>query len=179
VPEEIFPVHLATCRLRGDAEMVVDVRSFERAWRLVLFFDRYIGRKIAEVTHIATYNRFVKRTPSDAMADDLLSWDYDTLFLPGAMQIIYDSSLDEDDEELLSDEQQKALDDDMFKKLDEPLPKVTKMPVRFYEKGIAHLKFLLNARQLVAGIASFEDKDLTMRDIFERVAEKLPPELVD
>lgn len=161
VPEELFPIHLATCRLRGDNEMLVDVRSFARASQMVLFFDQYISRKIAEVTHIAVYNRVVKRPRKEIAEDSPLSWDFDVLFSPDTMQIadpfkhLEDDPLDDDE----------ALQDKELEELNKPLPEATKLQVHFYENGIRELKFFLQMRLLIARLSSVGDKPASMGEI--------------
>ncbi len=57
VPKSLQPIVLGYCHLVNECQFHIDVRSFERAARMIEFIDRRVGRQWARVTHAVTYNR--------------------------------------------------------------------------------------------------------------------------
>ena len=57
IPRKMRPIVLGYCRFTSAQDMSLDVRSCERATQAVVFFDRYLQRSIAHVTHAAMVNR--------------------------------------------------------------------------------------------------------------------------
>jgi hypothetical protein len=170
VPEELFPVLLGVCRFKSDNEMVIDVRSYERAWRLLLFMDRNVSRKFMEVTDIATYNRIIKRHVGGAELEEVMAWDFDALFSPDTMEIVSASDIPEDD---FNEEDADALAASIKEKLHEPIPVARKAPVYFYEDGIMDLKGRLMMQMIAAQIASIKGYDCTYADIADEMEKEL------
>src|SRR5712692_7269865 len=56
------PIVLRYFRFTSAEDMYLDVRSCERATKAVVFFDRYLKRSIARVTHAAIVNRLFAYT---------------------------------------------------------------------------------------------------------------------
>ena len=57
IPRTMRPIVLGAFRFPSAQDMTLDVRSCERATQAVVFFDRYLKRSIAHVTHAAMVNR--------------------------------------------------------------------------------------------------------------------------
>lgn len=57
IPPERRPIVLGSIYFRQEGEMLLDLRSFERATKAVVFFDKYINRSAARVSHAAVINR--------------------------------------------------------------------------------------------------------------------------
>ncbi len=57
-PAKARPLVIATIYLE-NGEMLIDVRSIERASRIIEFIDKYISCHIAKITHTAIYNKLV------------------------------------------------------------------------------------------------------------------------
>ena len=62
IPRKMRPIVLGAFRFTSAEEMSLDVRSCERATKAVVFFDRYLARSIARVTHAAIVNRLFPAT---------------------------------------------------------------------------------------------------------------------
>ncbi len=77
VPAKAQPLIIATIYLE-NGEMLVDVRSIERAARIIEFIDKHISRDVIKITHAAIYNKLIT-APSDhpELARDI---DYDDIF---------------------------------------------------------------------------------------------------
>src|SRR5438093_5149517 len=62
MPRKMRPIILGAFRFTSAQDMSLDVRSCERATQAVVFFDRYLKRSIAHVTHAAIVNRLFPAT---------------------------------------------------------------------------------------------------------------------
>ena len=63
IPRKMRPIVLGVLRFSSPQDMTLDVRSCERATQAVVFFDRYLARSIARVTHAAMVNHLFPATP--------------------------------------------------------------------------------------------------------------------
>lgn len=57
IPKEMHPIVIGSFFLRNRDELLLDLRSFERAIEAIPFFDKYIGRAVARITYAAVVNR--------------------------------------------------------------------------------------------------------------------------
>ena len=62
IPRTMRPIVLGAFRFTNAHEMSLDVRSWERATKAVVFFDHALKRSIAQVTHAAIVNRLFPST---------------------------------------------------------------------------------------------------------------------
>ena len=53
VPKKARPLIIATIYIDNEHAMLVDVRSIERAAKMIEFINKYIPKKAAEITHAA------------------------------------------------------------------------------------------------------------------------------
>ena len=148
IPRQMRPIILGVFRFPSAQDMTLDVRSCERATHAVVFFDRYLKRSIARVTHAAIVNRLFPAT-----AEGLP--DLEALFAPDQVTAI-------DGEAMLrravaslqtiQDPQQRL--DMAFALIAQPahapLPEVEQFPVHFYTDGIQSFETTLRLRQIVA-----------------------------
>ena len=137
----------------------------------VVFFDRYLKRSIAQVTHAAIVNRLFAYTTSGLP-------ELEGLFAPDTITEI-------DGEEMLlrAAESLKTIQDPrqrmamafamMEQQSKEPLPDVEKLPVHFYEDGITSLENALRLRQIVAFEHWQGHTDYTLGDIIRKVSSGL------
>ncbi len=75
-PKEAQPLIIATIYIENETTMLVDVRSIERAAKLIEFIDRYVPKSIAEVTHAAIYNQLIS-VSKDKMQEEVNDIDYE------------------------------------------------------------------------------------------------------
>src|SRR6266446_9651815 len=64
IPRKMRPIVLGSLRFAHAEEMSLDIRSWERATKAVVFFDHALKRSIAQVTHAAIVNRLFAYTTS-------------------------------------------------------------------------------------------------------------------
>ena len=79
VPKEIQPLIIATIYIENDTTMLVDVRSIERASKLIEFINKYVPKNTAEITHAAIYNQLITAS-GDRAQEGISDIDYDEIF---------------------------------------------------------------------------------------------------
>src|SRR5437870_6678796 len=130
IPRKMRPIVLGSFRFTNAHEMSLDVRSWERATKAVAFFDTYLTRSIAQVTHAAIVNRLFPST-TDGLPE------LEGLFAPEKVTAIHPETLIRAVESLqtLPDPEQRM--DLAFAMMEQqsqkPLPDVEKFPVHFYD----------------------------------------------
>ena len=148
IPRQMRPIILGVCRFPSAQDMTIDVRSCERATQAVVFFDRYLPRSIARVTHVAIVNRLFPIT-AEGLPDleGLFAPDQGTAIDGEAILRSMAASL-----QTIQDPQQRL--DRAFTLMahqsHELLPEVEKLPVHFYTDGIRSCEMALCLRQIVA-----------------------------
>ncbi len=70
IPAKVKPLVLGSFYFNPPHEVYLEVRSIERAIHALTFFDKYLGRKVAEAREIAVVNRLLNATENN------LSYDY-------------------------------------------------------------------------------------------------------
>jgi hypothetical protein len=168
IPRKMRPIVLGSWRFANTEAMYLDVRSWERATKAVVFFDHYLTRSIAQVTHAAIVNRlFAYTTGSLPELESLFAPEKVTEIHPEEMLLRVTASL-----QTLHDPGQRrdmafAL---MEKQSQAPLPDVEKFPVHFYDDGIASFENALRLRQIVAFEHWRGNTDYTLGDIIRKVS---------
>jgi hypothetical protein len=71
IPRQHHPIVIGSFLPRGADEMVLDLRSWERATLALPFFDRRIPRKVAKVTEAEVVNRLFSGEESQITPDQL------------------------------------------------------------------------------------------------------------
>ena len=168
IPRKMRPIVLGSFRFTNAHEMSLDVRSWERATKAVAFFDTYLTRSIAQVTHAAIVNRlFPSTTDGLPELEGLFAPEKVTAIHPEAMLLRVTASL-----QTLHDPGQRR--DMAFAMLEQqskqPLPDVEKFPVHYYEDGITSLENALRLRQIVAFEHWRGNTDYTLGDIIRKVS---------
>ena len=146
--DEDEPVVLGSFFKKGPNEIVLDLRSIERALEAIVFFDKHIPRSAAKVTDISVVNKLFE-------AREAISSNFDRFFEG-------ESVVRKDPEKFLQEIEQigsEAQDENMKRdlaveylesKAREPFPEIERFPTHFYEDGIISLDFALRSRQTIA-----------------------------
>jgi hypothetical protein len=156
---------------KGQTEVVLNLRSFERATNALVFFDHHIPRMVAHVTAMTVSNRLL----STAEAASLGSLDQ---YFDHAEVVVTDpASLLHDVEELVArtpdlHERFALLDQYMTDRAQAPVPTMERLPLSFYEDGIGAVEALLSIRQVIAmhhwqGDTSYTYQDM-IRDMLHQ-----------
>jgi hypothetical protein len=148
IPRQMRPIILGVFRFPSAQDMTLDVRSCERATQAVVFFDRYLKRSLAHVTHAAIVNRLFPYTTDGLPAlEGLFAPEQVTEIDGEAMLRRMAASL-----QTIQDPQQRL--DRAFTLMEqqshERLPEVEKLPVHYYAEGIRSFETTLRLRQIVA-----------------------------
>jgi hypothetical protein len=158
IPAKVKPLVLGSFYFNPPHEVYLEVRSIERAIHALTFFDKYLGRKVAEAREIAVVNRLLNATENN------LSYDY-----------LFEHEVKEDGETLLAEmadylgeksDPQKTLQF-LEKKMSKPEPEMVRQSLNFYEYGIAPIRALLKMRQIIAKEHSAGNTAFTFKDLVE------------
>jgi hypothetical protein len=156
---------------KGQTDVVLNLRSFERATNALVFFDHHIPRTVAHVTAMTVSNRLL----STAEAASLGSLDQ---YFDHAEVVVTDpASLLHDVEELVArtpnlQERFARLDQYLTDRAHAPVSALERLPVHYYEDGIRAVEALLSIRQVRAmhhwqGHTSYTYQDI-VRDMLRQ-----------
>jgi hypothetical protein len=144
LPKGSGPIVLGSFFLKSNNEVHLDVRSFDRATKAVVFFDRYLPRKAAKVKDIAIVNACFEYTTK-------VPTNFDTFFetnkadqrkpqtVLAALQAIADVQ-----------ERRARMLSHMKGMMKARLPDVERFPTHYYEDGIQSLELALRTRDIVS-----------------------------
>ena len=168
ISNALHPVVIGSFFTKVDEEMYLDVRSIERAIEAILFFDKHIDRSFARVTHAAVLNYLPLDNPQ------AVRFNFDEFFCDGKMEEIKPDQFVDDLHRValgaddINERRQKAFEfirQNMSKKI----PDAEKFPANFYEDGISPFEASLRLRQIAALERWQGKKDLTHKDVLEKL----------
>jgi SEC-C motif len=170
VPKNLYPIILAKGKIIGETSMVIDLRSFERGCCIIEFLNHYIPRDIAEITHMATYNKMHKVTKKTI--PDLMNINYDSLFSEENIHrpnMRCDKVMSDAEKTDSVEEAQELMMNFMRESVVEKPNLIEKYPVHYYEDGINFIKYILKFRQLLAYEHLMGNKSLTMFQLISKI----------
>jgi len=173
IPIERRPIVLGAFFFRNKGEMVLDLNSFDRAIKAVVFFDKYLPRKAAKVKDITVLNKFHDGSKG---------------FVP-KHQDYFDKGLEEviDPDGLINDlkmdtstienpmEKVNAAYPRIMEEFQKSIPEVERMPIHFYEDGISSLKGRLSLREIIAMQHWQGNSDYSFNNVFEQILPLILP----
>lgn len=171
VPKDLYPIILAYGTFQDDAVLTMDLRSFKRGARMIEFIDSNISREIIKITHIATYNRITKinRVEAPTFFNEN---HHNELFNCSNMEIIESSDFESDFQNMnsIEDQQARAAAALMYtqKILETEISETRKVPVYYYEDGIASVESMLTIIEAYAH-ARFRKSSMSMRDFLSTI----------
>ena len=179
IPKEAKPVIIGEFFWRGEQELLLEVRSFERAIKALEFFERRINPRAAQATKLRVVNRFF--AGEEPKVEQLLESPYDSFFDGDDVDI-------PDPEQLLKEAQevkqsQKAQEGstepwihDLEAKLKEKTPEIEEIPLGFYQEeglGLDGLQMALTLRKLEASQHFAGNENFSQYDLIEKMTESL------
>lgn len=172
VPKQAQPLIIATIYIEASNIMLIDLRSIERAARIIEFIDKYVPRKIAEVTHAAIYNQLVTCPEKDPKK--VRDIDYDEIFDECNITCIDPDKTIQESQEFMAQYKDKRRAFDAWAKETEErakkqLPKVEKFPIYYYDEGIIHFETACRMRQVIAAQHFFGNKDFSFHDLIQKI----------
>jgi tetratricopeptide (TPR) repeat protein len=164
-------VVLGECVFKGQTDVVLNLRSFERATNALVFFDHHIPRTVAHVIAMTVSNRLL------SMAEVATLTSLDQYFDRAEVVVTDPASLLHDVEEMVArtpdlHERFALLDKYMTDRAQAPVPAMERLPVHYYEEGIRAVEALLRIRQVLAmqhwqGNTSYTYQDI-VRDMLRQ-----------
>ncbi|BCA93729.1 hypothetical protein TUM19329_36610 (plasmid) [Legionella antarctica] len=176
VPKNLQPIVLAKGKIIGETSMVIDLRSFERGCCIIEFLNHYISRDIAEITHIATYNKMHEITKKTIT--DVMNINYDSVFSEENMHrpdMRFDKLMSEAEHIESIEEKQELMMNFMLESTAEKPNLIEKYPVHYYEDGIDSIKCTLKFHQLLAHEHLMGNESLNMFQLISKII----PEVID
>jgi hypothetical protein len=148
LPKPLRPVVIGSFFPRAEGELLLDVRSCERALLAVPFFDKHLPRGVARLTEAEVVNKLFPATGNasltpDAIFDGQRATVRDPEVIVRRMKEITADVRDPREKVRIAMEEMNA-------GAREPLPEVERFPVHFYEDGIDGFALALRLRQTVA-----------------------------
>ena len=164
LPASGGPIIIGSFFIRSGNELHLEVRSIERAIAAILFFDKHLGRKIAEIKYLEIVNRLFD---GPGPVPDSLSGYFDALdeaaqVDPNELVKQIKARQDQTDDPNLKQEIASIFIDELSRR---PEPEVERLPVRFYEEGIKPIEMSLRLRQIVATQHWQGNPNYTMMDV--------------
>ncbi|MBF0461426.1 MAG: SEC-C domain-containing protein [Magnetococcales bacterium] len=174
IRKDAHPIVIGSFFTKVDDEMHLDVRSIERAVEAILFFDRYLDRSFAKVTHAAILNRLPIDNPQSPRFnfDEFFDNENMTEINPDHLEDTLKNIASESDD--INERRQKAISF-IMQKMSEEFPEAEKFPVHYYEDGIDQFKAVLRLRQTAAIERWQGEKSVTCGSMFEKIFGKLLP----
>lgn len=176
VPKNAQPLIIATIYIEHETVMLIDVRSIERAKKLIEFIDKHVSKKIAEITHSAIYNKLI--TVSGASASEGVNdVDYDDIFNQKNITVIDPEKAIQDADAIAKkytnkDQRLAAIIQKSQDEAKKQLPTVEKFPVHFYEEGIQSFEMCCRMRQMIAMKHFQGNENYSFYDLTQELAYK-------
>jgi tetratricopeptide (TPR) repeat protein len=156
---------------KGETDVVLNLRSFERATNALVFFDQHIPRTVARVTAMTVSNRLLSTAEAASLGSLAQYFDH-------AEVVVTDpASLLRVVEDLVArtpdlHERFARLDQYLTDRAQAPVSALERLPVHYYEDGIRAVEALLSIRQVRAmhhwqGNTSYTYQDM-IRDMLHQ-----------
>jgi hypothetical protein len=179
IAKHLRPVVIGYFRFRGDQEMVLELNSFDRVLKAIVFFDHRINRHAAKVTKVRVVNKLMS-APDDpetleAPTDFDAFFERDDIYIPDPqkMEVELNNLVNQYEDE---EEKMKAISDFLDLKAKTSLPEIEEIPIHFYEDGIEPLIMALNLRNIEAYQHWLGNKNFRQFDIIEQMLAEIDEE---
>jgi hypothetical protein len=168
-PKELHPIVIGSAFLRSKENLLLDLRSCERAMLAVPFFDTHLPRKLIEVEDAEVVNRLFPATKANQqLSPDAL---FDSQIGTGIDQEALVQRLTEKVAHIQDPEERfKIALEDLKSRANEPLPEIERFPVHYAEDGIEGFKLALRLRQIVAMQHWLGHPEYTLGDAIQSLA---------
>ncbi len=165
IPPERCPIILGRIYLKGEHTAYVDVNSFDRAVKGVLFFDEHLGRSLFEIEDIEVLNRLFDQQVNNAAIHTQC---FDRQLSPrNKADVAENRLLMIASMEISVERKQRLLMEWSEKESKKPLPEIERLPVAFYEEGIGHMEMCLKMRETIAIQHWLGRKEYSFHDLLQ------------
>lgn len=159
--------------IKSELELLLDVRSFERAAYAIEFFDKRIPRTVAKLAYHDVSNRLLNFQEAAALDFDLL---FDTKELRETNPFALSEAFEQFDKNAPDAEARRlAYIADTESRMNAIDPDVRRLPTSFYEDGIESFRSALKLQQTKSLIEWDEGRKLSFIEFFARI-QKIPNE---
>jgi len=156
---------------KGETDVVLNLRSFERATNALVFFDYHIPRTVAHVIAMTVSNRLLSTVEAASLGSLAQYFDHAEVVVTDPASLLHEV------EELVArtpdlHERFALLDQYMTDRAQALVPALERLPVHYYEDGIRAVEALLSIRQVRAmhhwqGHTSYTYQDI-VRDMLRQ-----------
>jgi hypothetical protein len=162
-----FYIRAAGEYAKSELELLLDLRSFERAVYAAEFFDQRIPRAVAKLSYVDVSNRLLSIEEASMPDFDRL-FDTEELRKTNPFQVL--EMLDRFDKNAPdADAQRLIMQADIQSKMHQTRPDAERLPLSFYEDGAEALQTTLKIRQSQSLMEFAEGRKLTFHEFFNRI----------
>ncbi len=179
ISKEVKPIVMGEFFFRGDQELLLEVRSFDRALKAIEFFEKRINLRAAQATKLRVVNRFF--AAEEHNVEQLLESPYDRFFdgdevdIPDPLQLLQEAQEFQPSQSAQEDSP-KAWFEYLEAKFKEKIPEIEEIPLDFYREsalGLDGLKMALALRRIEASQHFEGNESFSQYDLIEQMAESL------
>ena len=175
IPKEVKPIVMGDFYWRGDQELLLEVRSFDRALKAIEFFEKRINPRAAHATKLRVVNRFF--AAEEPNYEQLLEPPYDHFFDGDEVDIPEPLKLLEEAQEVSeSQSAQEAQLKYLEAKFKEKTPEIEEIPLDFYREtglGWNGLEMALSLRRIEASQHFEGNESFSQYDLIEMMTDSL------
>jgi hypothetical protein len=148
IPKHLHPVVIGSFFPRANDQLLLDLRSCERAVAAIPFFDKHLPRSVARVTEAEIVNQLFSATGNatltpDSIFDQQTGMGRDPTATVQRIENLVANVKDPKERLRLAMEAMEAHSK-------QPVPEIERFPVHYYEDGIEGFASALKMRQIVA-----------------------------
>jgi hypothetical protein len=173
IPRDHHPIVIGYFLPKSEDWMVLDLRSFDRAWQAIPFFDRYIPRNVARVTRAEVVNRLFSADEFAVTPDKLFDRPQPPARDPEAVLRTIAEEV-----RRIGDpgERVQAAAERIEAESKCPSPEIEQFPIHFYEEGIQNFETALKLRQIIAHQHWLGNTSYSMYDIIQEMMGRTEPD---
>jgi hypothetical protein len=162
IPETLRPIVIGSFYQRQEGQLILDLRSCERAVAAIPFFDRYLPRKVVRVTQAEVVNKLFSVAGNEKLTpEQLFDHGTSTFIDPAAL---HQSLVAQAAQGRNPQERMKILMEEIDRRSKHQLPEIERLPVYYYEEDIDSFTAALRLRQIVAMQHWLGNREYTMFD---------------
>jgi hypothetical protein len=170
LPEQAHPIVIGSFYQRANNQLVLDLRSCERATLAIPFFDKHIPRTVASVMEASVVNRLFSAEDRTLTPDKHFDQQPSTFLNPqDAVERAHSLSAG------ISNPMKKLkiVMDEMEATARRSLPEIERFPIHYYDDGIDGFALTLRIRQIVALQHWLGNTSFTMQDAIQLITKSM------
>lgn len=179
IPKEAKPVVMGEFFWRGEQELWLEVRSFERAIKALEFFERRINPRAAQATKLRVVNRFL--AAEEPNVEQLLESPYDHFFDGDEVDIPDPEQLVKEAQEVKqSQKAQEGITEPWIQyleaKLKDKTPEIEEISLDFYREeglGLEWLEMGLTLRKIEAAQRFKGNESFSQYELIDKMTASL------